>query len=273
MFLARLSLIPLTIFFFEWAKLPNAFKAWFSVGVIGLPKGDSPECLNELDYVGVRGVLSKKILENVELLASDSRIRITPDFGWVFSRYLDFGGGEVTKEFQPNSYLVVNVNTTAIDDADVPQARYSILAAANREGLKIVEFERMSGRHKSLFEDGDPIVRLSNLNLKTQLKLLLNCKAYFGSSLHCAITALSNGKAAGLIHKKPLTKFQDLFGQLMLVDKFFSSDWRDAGRIVNNVLDFKNGDDLMLYASYMRSLFDVRMDELSERIVCKDALH
>lgn len=257
--------------FFEWAKLPNAFKAWFSVGVIGLPKEDPSLYLNELDYVGVRGVLSKKILENVELLANDSRIRITPDFGWAFSRYLDFGNGDVVEEVKPDSYLVVNVNTTTIDDVDIPHVRHSILDAVGG-GLKIVEFEQMSGRHKSLFKDDDPIIRLSGMNLKTQLSLLLNCRAYFGSSLHCAITALSNGKAAGLIHKKPLTKFQDLFGQLMLVDKLFSSNWSDAERIVNNVLAFKDGNSLMTYASYMRSQFDARMDELSEQLLRKMVL-
>lgn len=260
--------------FFEWSKMPNTFKAWFSVGVIGLSKEDALQCLKEFDYVGVRGVLSKKILENVELLANDPRIRITPDFGWTFSRYLDFGGGEITEELCPNSYLIVNANTTAIDVQDIPQVRRSILdaVAGAGGGLKVVEFEQMSGRHQSLFEDGDHVVRLSSLNLKTQLNLLLNCKAYFGSSLHCAITALSNGKAAGLIHKKPLTKFQDLFGQLMLVDEFFSSDWRAAGQIAKNVLGFERGNSLRVYAEYMRSLFDMRMDELSEQLMRKNAL-
>ena len=252
--------------FFQWLCCPNVIKVWFAVGAIGLSSGIANEYLSNLDYIGVRGTLSKKILEDVVLLRNDRRIKIVPDIGWLFTRYLHYGPGNISSTLSSDEYIVCNVNSTAIDQQEKLFVRNAILDCAQKNGLKVVEMLQMAGRHVSLFNDEDDVLRCLDLNLKSGIKLLEGCRFYFGSSLHCAITALGNGKPAGLIHKKPLTKFQDLFGQLMLLDKMFSDNWNDTPEILNNLADFKNASIIRHYVSFARESVDGRFDELCKMI-------
>ena len=255
--------------FFQWLSYPDSIKVWFAVGAIGLPVGIASECLSNLDYIGVRGILSKKILEDVVLLRNDSRIKIVPDIGWLFTRYLHYGSGNILSTLSPDEYIVCNVNSTSIDPNMKSFIRNAILDCARKNGLKVVEMLQMAGRHVSLFNDEDDVLRCLDLNLKSSIKLLEGGRLYFGSSLHCAITALGNGKPAGLIHKKPLTKFQDLFGNLMLIDKMFSDNWNDTPEILNNLINFKDNSILRHYVSFARESVDDRFDELCKMIQSK----
>lgn len=258
--------------FFDWLDYPCSFKGWFSVGAIGLPPGKADQCIEKLDYVGARGVLSKKILEDMTLLRNDRRVRLVPDVGWIFSRNAGVFKGELCAP-ESNRYIVCNVNSTTIDSNDVELVRGAIVDYARANDFKIVEAVQMRGRHESLFRDGDDVIRMGCLNLRSQLNLLQNCSLYFGSSLHYAITALSNCHPAGLIHKKALTKFQDMFGHLMMADKWLSDKWEDASAILQDLMPWGKADALSKYVDFMRNRLDLRLDELCAMIKrkCMDA--
>src|SRR5690606_1041638 len=67
----------------DWVDCDSKFKAWLSVGV--RPFGDKwdedkvKHTITSLDFVGCRGILSKKILEGSDFEKFNSAITITPD--------------------------------------------------------------------------------------------------------------------------------------------------------------------------------------------------
>ena len=253
--------------FFDWLDYPCAFKGWFSVGAIGLPSGKANEYIGMLDYVGVRGVLSKKILEDMVLQRNDRRVRIVPDIGWIFLRNIEALNNDLSLSIPKlERYMICNVNTTTIDKDDADKVRMAIIDFARNSGFQVVETVQMVGRHESLFRDDDNVIRLGHLNLRSQLKLLEGCSLYFGSSLHYAITALSNHHPAGIIHKKALTKFQDMFGHLMITDKWFSDNWGDSTAILQSLRNEENDDLLAKYVDFVQGCLDSRLDELCEMI-------
>jgi hypothetical protein len=139
--------------FYDWLDLNNVFKAWFSVGALDLPyPGESTtwEELACLDYVAVRGLLSKKILEQ-KMFHVNLHIDLVPDIGWVFPRY--FGNHERYTQkmgLQDGSYMVFNANRTSIPVEKLTDVKNSLTAFREKTGLHIVVMPMGPARYSPL---------------------------------------------------------------------------------------------------------------------------
>lgn len=271
---------------FDWLSNAAQFKAWFSVGVLDLPytqKTITDEELSSLDYIGVRGVLSKKILERKIMSFDNKKIEIIPDIGWVFprcfknykrvlrtlSRKYKFG-------LSTNKYFVFNVNWTSIPEEKIITTMDALVAFADRHKLKLVIMDVISSYKKlnvdieQKYKKYKNILFLSDLSLQETGSLLMGTRFFIGSSLHCAITTLATGKPAGVIHKASLTKLQDLFGHMMRTD-LLSHNWHDVPVMLDKLYNFSHSDKQVLkqYVKFMQCRFDKALDSLTNQMMHK----
>ena len=271
---------------FDWLKYPVKFKAWFSVGALDLPMPQeeiTDEELMNLDYVGVRGVLSKKILERKIMCLHSKKIEIVPDIGWIFPRYFTNYRRVLRKiskqrdfRISPNKYVGFNINWTSIPEEKIIKTMDMLVDFAQKRGLKLVVLNVISS-YKQLNIDIEQKYRananvlfLSNLSLEETGSLLVGARFFIGSSLHCAITTLAACKPAAVIHQTQLTKLQDLFGHMMRTD-LLSNDWDALPNMLNKLYGFDRNSQRVLkkYVSFMQQRFDAAMDDLVKRMLYK----
>ena len=263
---------------FDWINTENCFKSWFSVGALDLgphPAEITDEELNQLDFIGVRGILSKKILEHKQMLVHNTKINIVPDIGWIFPRcFRDYKSvlkhlsRENDFDIRPGKYFVFNINWTSINKDEILPVMHFMRSFAKERGIKMVIINAIES-YVDLPVDiqefcDDNILFLRHLSLKQTGALLVGARFFIGSSLHCAITTLASGNPAGVIHATPLTKMQDLFGHMMKTD-LLSTDWNDLESIMMHLFNFSNAERSVLkqYVLFMQQKFDVAMDNLT----------
>ena len=267
---------------FDWLDYPAKYKAWFSVGVLDL--GDpkipvSDEEIQKLNYIGVRGVLSKKIMEHGLFLNTNPSINIVPDIGWIFPRYfkdykrtLKHIAKSQHVDLKPNNYFVFNINWTSIPEQKILEILNILADFQKQTHLKLVildvisSYKRLSVNIPQYFKDNKEVICLAGLKLKETGALLMGNRFFIGSSLHCAITTLANGKPAAVMHRTKLTKLQDLFGHMMMTD-FVSYDWDDLSELLQKLYDFKSTAVLKKYVAFMQACFDNKLDELVQKII------
>ena len=265
---------------FDWVRMPNVYKAWFSVGALDLAmpmEQISDEELGGLNYIGVRGILSKKILEHKDMLFRNSKIDMVPDIGWIFPRYCKNPKRilkQISKKYcfklKPNSYFVFNVNWTSIPKDKIFFVLDEIFKFQRLTGLKVVILSVISSYKKldvdiSLYmNENENILVLDDVPLLDTCALLMEARFFIGSSLHCAITTLAFGKPAGLIHNTMLTKFQDLFNHMMMPE-LLSNEWDSFPNLLLYLYNFKKHKLLKKYVGFMTATFDEKM-----RFLCAD---
>ncbi|UJP08916.1 polysaccharide pyruvyl transferase family protein [Microbacterium sp. KUDC0406] len=252
----------------DWSDLPARTKAWLSVGVRPFEDQTDPArvaaTLDRLDFVSVRGILSRKILEGGEYVEMDDRIRVSPDLGWLFPRLL---------------------NDEAAPEQEAPYAVFQFHNITVEEGARIAEmlrtFRRMTGLNVILL----PVIHLWNDRASMQpivdaaageitmpaeklepleiTRIVAGATIVMSSSLHVAITALAYGIPAAIFNKWPGTKFQDLLGLQMRTEMFARSV--DAIPSVLNRLMVERDDPsaLRAYRDFMVATLDRTFDELA----------
>ena len=270
--------------FFDWIDLKNIYKAFFSVGVL-LRYSDvnnlKLDDLKNLDYIGVRGLYSKKNLEK-DLWTINSKIDIVPDIGWIFNRLCP-NYNEIIKEISKkkninlseNKYIIFNTNPTAINNEQISNVKNQLKEFANKNNIKIYLLSITKTYNEAdilkQFESENCILLPDTLTLKEKLAVLCGSRFYIGSSLHSAITTLSMSKPAILIHKIALQKFQDLFNHSTFTEYLNDlSGWDNIENLLNLAEnDFNNKQKrkvLRNYVKFMISSFDLKLSILCENI-------
>lgn len=267
-----------------WLDLKRPFKAWFSVGAHPVLFDYSEEvdtALLKLNYLSVRGTISKKVLERGFIINND-KIRVMPDLGWLFPRYIDNG-----PSFDPWSACGLNENQPyivfqAIEDLDI-ENHASMIAQAltsfqNTTGIKVLLIPVMHTK-KQWFENGAlqkiynasrEITLLSErFNILETGAILKNAKFFLGCSLHGAITLLAYGKPVVSVRDPINTKLQDLHAA-----RFRSVCFANSWNIFPSVLERLNHEAenktdakyAFMYAEYMRYRIDREFDNLAAQI-------
>lgn len=269
---------------FGWLDFPAKYKAWFSVGVLDLPQPMdekiTDEELGKLDYIGVRGILSKKIIENKESLFVNPHIDIVPDIGWTFAKFFkNYRYGLIKLSIKnhiflyPDNYIIFNINWTSINYDEIINSINVLDKFSKKTNLKIVILDVISTYKKidvdidDLIKNNPNIIHFNNCSLNEIGSLLCGCKFYVGSSLHCAMTTLSNCKMAALIHNTQLTKFQDMFGHMMRTD-LLTNDWSNLENVLEmlNQRNYTNKKLLKEYVRLMQNLYEFKFKNLISNI-------
>lgn len=272
--------------FFDWLDYDKAYKAYFSVGALLRYNDTNKLDLNDLkkmDYIGARGLYSKKNLEE-NLWTINPKIDLVPDIGWVFGRLcpnFEETIFQISKtqniDLAKNNYIVFNTNSTAINEEKISAVKEQLNNYAKENNTKVVilSITKTYNEYETLknFEADNCILLPDNLSTKEKLALLLGAKFYIGSSLHSAITTMNLAKPAILIHNVMLQKFQDLYNHMFTPE--YLNDSRGWDNIMNLLemaeKDFKNADKTSVrqkYVDFMESTFDLKINTLCENIIC-----
>jgi len=218
-------------------KKQVAYKAWLSVGVREckeIEDGLLEKVIQDLDFISVRGLLSKKILEKKEFNFYDRKIRLTPDLGWLFPETLTRNShlssiSHIVELEEP--YIIFQTNNISDDDCQL--ITKELMKVKQNLHLNIVllpvirPWDDLSYLKKIEHCSKGSIKCLpNNLNAFQIMKVILGAKFVISSSLHCALTALAADIPAGLINKWQGSKLQDIFSQQFRMD-FLSSDYND----------------------------------------------
>lgn len=267
---------------FAWRNEKIPFKAWFSVGVPPLKDSTWPkmiDVLNQFDYISVRGVLSKKIVEN-DYIANNPNINITPDLGWLFPKYIK-NDLETKKrickrynlqKFYKEPYIVVQFHDSTNPNIDEISRSLSKFKKDTGINIILLPFIKPWDDYKAMepisIICGDDVILLppdiSFLDIGT---ILVNAKFFVGSSLHGAVTLLAQGKPAGIVHTWPGTKYQDMLG-MQFRNKYFTNDWLNFEKMLYDLLaeSKKKHDDLEYYSRFMEIKLCDSFDELCDKI-------
>lgn len=209
---------------YNWTDIQGPFKAWVSVGVRPFENDTdfqkTLKAIENLDFVSVRGGLSKKILENNQLQSTNSKIHITPDMGWLFPDLIEEKGvkGKLFKKYIADSeYLVFQINNITNDEAKVISNH--LIKFQKDQGIPVYLLPIIRPwddiKYLSIInEKSNNSFHLlpNNLNILEIADILTHAKFILSSSLHASITGLSAGIPSGIINKWQGTKLQDIFG-------------------------------------------------------------
>lgn len=249
-----------------------AYKAWFSVGV--RPFEDSVDqsrvaaTLQALDHVSVRGVMSKKLLENAEWLRNDKRITVTPDLGWAFPRLVSKAGLRAIEK----PYALFQFHN--IDEQDAVTIAASLSRFGQETGLAIylMPVIHLWNDHEFMFRiceaGGGNLSMLKNdLTPNEMLELIRDAEIVLASSLHVVISALAFGHPAAVFNKWPGTKFQDLLGMQMRPHAFINSAQDIDKTLCSLRQEQLQPAALLAYRDFMSASLDNAFDRLAQDIV------
>lgn len=270
---------------FNWTNLDIPFKAWFSIGVLPPQQSTWPKiinALNKLDYIALRGLVAKKIVENA-MESHNPSLHIVPDMGWIFPHYIpteDADKKRIECEAKveglfESPYLVFEAHMAAFPPAK--QVASALMRIQEATGLRVIMLPlvRPWQDHQVMSyimeaSDGMLLLLHNNLSFLDMGTILTNAELYVGTSLHGAMTLLANGKPAGIIHPHSMTKYQDFLGMQMRLD-FYENDWGQLEILVHKLLQERNDTNKMrqlkLYSEYMQLKLSDAFDELAIRIM------
>lgn len=270
---------------YGWLDLKKPFKAWFGVGAhpVLFEYPDKVEvALTSLDYLSVRGTISKKVLEG-EYAHNNGNIRVMPDLGWLFPRYID--------EYSFPQYLSVcklkedqpYIAFQAIDDLniekEVPAIAETLVSFQKAKKIRVMlvpvmQTKKQWSEEKVLQKileaaDGELTLLPSGLNILETGIILKNAKFFVGCSLHGAITSLAYGKPTVSIRNSINTKLQDVYAARCRATCFCNSWDVLAGVLerLNNEADNETDRKFAyMYAEYMRYRLEREFDNLASGI-------
>ncbi|MEV4773881.1 polysaccharide pyruvyl transferase family protein [Microbacterium sp. LWH12-1.2] len=261
----------------DWADLQSRTKTWLSVGVRPFEDQADPSrvaaTLDKLDFISVRGVLSRKILEGGEYLEVDDRIRVTPDLGWLFPRLLRPESGGL--ESPPAALTAPEEPYAVFQFHNITEAECSRIAEMLREfkdatGLRVVLVpvihlwnDRASMQPIIDAAGGEIEMPDEKLEPFEILRIVAGATVVMSSSLHVAITALACAIPAAVFNKWPGTKFQDLFGLQMRAGMFIRSVEDIPAALTGLLAERDNPVALRSYRDFMAASLDRTFDELA----------
>lgn len=265
---------------FDWADEKMPFKAWFAVGVLPVQQrcwSKIINCLHKLDYISVRGILSKKMIENAHM-ANNPNLDIVPDIGWLFPTYIDTSEkvyNSIREKYDLKNafiepYVVVQMHDSSL--APTQKVAQMLDIHYKKTGIPIYllpiiapwnDYETMMSIHE-LAGEGVTILP-NNLSIMEIGAILCGCSYFCGSSMHGAITVMAVGKPASNIHTWYATKLQDLHG-MMYTPKHFINNWECFG---DTLMNLHNNKELLerqclAYGDYARLILEQKIDEFCE---------
>lgn len=266
---------------YDWLNISSAFKVWFSVGAHPV-LFDYPEmvdcALRELDYLCVRGNISKKVLER-GFANNNGDIRVMPDLGWLFPMYIDEENNCVPDFDNEQKYCVFQ----AIQDLDIENnieyISETLLNFQNKRNVKVVLLPIMQTNKQWGERDVLEKIWLASQkklelvpcghNVMQTGSILRNAKFFVGSSLHGAITLLAYGKPVVNIRSSINTKLQDLHASRFR-STCFANSWDVLPgvmeRLCNEAENATDSKYAVMYAEYMRYRLSREFDALVCRI-------
>ncbi len=277
---------------FDWLDLDKPYKAYFSVGVhpqMQEYRQDVLSAISRLDYLAVRGVLSKKILEGA-IISNNNKIRIVPDLGWLFNRYIDVLEKETEGFCVPSKPYMVFEIFYEFDEEVLRFAARTLQQFQSETGVEVMLLpivHTKSRKQLSTWNDYYPLSRIAEYTdnaltlMPDQLSaaevgiLLKNAKFYLGSSMHGALTCLSYGKPAGNILTWTAPKLQELHGARTRADCFINHWGRlpEFLRKLDKEAEEKNEKKYsIMYADYMWYRLSTELDELCRQICEKQRI-
>ena len=266
-----------------WIDLQKPFKSWFSVGAHPVLY-DYPNIVDDamkcLDSICVRGTISKKVLEKY-LHLNDGKIRVIPDLGWLFTRYIDEFSitTNILDELNGQQFIAFQV----IDDLDIDtkaeMVAQSLMSFQKSNNVRVLLVPIMQTKEqwfessaiRKIHDASDGILKLlpEGLNVLETGAILKQAKFFVGSSLHGAITALAYGKPAFNIRSAINTKLQDLHAARFR-SVCFANDWSVLPGVLerlNNEAENENDSKHnLMYAKYMQYRLDKEFDNLAANI-------
>lgn len=272
---------------FEWLSLERCYKAFFAVGVHPCMlehKNDIDYILTHLNYLSVRGEISKKIIEN-SLVSNYGNINIVPDLGWLFGQYIDELERQADKTkmpkrpymifqmFNENDYETVKYAARKLgefqDETGVGVVLLPIVQTKSRDASS--SWNDYSVLQKLQEESGNSFELMPDLlNVPTIGMLIRNAKFYLGGSMHGAVTSLVYGRPAGNILTWTAPKLQDLHGQRMRTDCFINQ-WGKMPKLLQTLNHEAESAEAfqynLSYSKYMQYRLSINID-----ILCNDIL-
>ncbi len=268
-----------------WLDLESPFKAWFSVGahpVLFDYLNEVEQALSKLDYLSVRGTISKKVLER-GFIINNGDIRVMPDLGWIFPHYIDtYDSSDVwqlcgLEKSQP--YIAFQAIEDLEIDSYVSEIAHALVSFQKNNDIKVVLVPIMHTK-KQWFESS-ALKKISDAsggvlsflpeahNILETGTILKYAKFFLGCSLHGAITSLAYGKPAFNIRGAINTKLQDLHAARFR-STCFCNTWEVLPGVLErltheaeNEIDRKYA---LMYAEYMRYRVEREFDNLAVRI-------
>lgn len=264
---------------FDWTDLDGPFKAWISVGVRPIEKEEDflkiQKAIENLNYVSVRGNLSKKILEGGNLQTNNSKIEITPDMGWLFPNLLDYTNtnGKFYKEYVlQEEYLIFQINNITVEEAkEIAQYLYQFKKEENIQVVLLPIIRPWEDyKYLKMIWDEFPnefILLNNDLNILEIADIIVHSSLTITSSLHANITALSAGIPAGIMNKWQGTKLQDLYGHQFRLH-MLKHQLNEIPDLLNSLKEEKaEGTELLNnYAKFMKSCLNNLFDQLVNKI-------
>jgi len=263
----------------DWVNCDSRFKAWVSVGV--RPFGDKwdkekiNDTIDKLDYLSVRGIISKKILEESDYNIFNPKIKLTPDLGWIFPEYLSYRneyGMHYKKWISDGTpyaiFQVHNINEEEAETIGRSLAKFKKQKKIRILLMPVIHLWEDEKFLEMVMTAGDNQLELLPNNLSTleMADLIVHSEIVLCSSLHVAITALAKGIPAGIFNKWQGTKLQDLYG-LQFRTEYLFSDYQDTYNILSKLmLEKDNSKSLNLYAEFMKAKLSETFDDISNRI-------
>ena len=264
---------------FNWTDISKPFRAWLSVGVRPIENENDYLKINSaiatLDYLSVRGILSKKILEGNKLEFNNTKIEVTPDMGWLFPEILiknNQKGKFYKKHTKSNNYLVFQINR--ITNYEAKEIGRYLKNFQERHEIDIVFLPIMRPYEdfkylKLIFEEFPTRFCLldNNLSILELTDIIVHAKIVLSSSLHVNITALSAGIPAGIINKWQGTKLQDICAHQFRLN-FLKHQFDEIPDLLENLLkEISNTELLSSYSTFMKNSLSKIFDDLSEKIL------
>lgn len=265
---------------FDWTDLPKPFKAWISVGARPIENEEDfikiAKAIKNLDYVSVRGSLSKKILEGLQLQYNNTKIEITPDMGWLFPNLLDYTdtkGKHYKKIINGGKYLLFQINN--ITQAEAKEIALYLYNFQLKSKLQIVLLPVIRPwedyKYLKMIADYYPdqfILLDNNLSILEIADVIVHSSIVLTSSLHANITALSAGIPAGIINKWQGTKLQDLYGHQFRLH-MVKHELCDIPALLNRLLneDLEGSEQLIQYSAFMKTTLMNLFNQLAAKIL------
>ncbi len=256
---------------FDWLDM-DAYKAWLSVGVMFSNDSQFEASTNEvnmLDFCSTRGLLSKKILEHRNFLDNNVNIDISPDLGWLFPRHFDKSNSRISLPPENSYFCFTTFRRNHVDETEFEKSVLTCDRFARKNNLTSVffEFKSSNGENKELIskilKQCSNTLYLDDLSYFEMYSVLARSRFYVGCSMHCAVTLLANKKPAAIIHPKPMTKLQDLFGHMMRMD-LFRMNWSNLDSLLNKCYFFSEKEFAMQskYGDFMQVAFDYKFSQI-----------
>lgn len=273
---------------FGWLDIKKAIKVWFDVGIhpVLLEYPDNIiRALNSLDYLSVRGTISKKVLER-DFRKNYSNIRVMPDLGWMFPSYIDrysdlglIDNCDKNLDFFSKEYCVFQAIHDINIETNIQYIANVLVDFQQQTGVQVIllpimqtvkqwgEYEIMEGIYNASCQK--LLLIPYGLNIMQTGLILKNAKFFVGSSLHGAITSLAYGKPTVSIRDESNTKMQDLHAS-----RFRSACFANSWEVLPGVLkrlnheadNTEDGKYAMMYSEYMQYRIGKEFDGLVSRL-------